>query len=56
MDVQDPALRAELERRLAALARDETGDPAHERLSATNLWLLLAIVAVLTLAGWVMAG
>ncbi|WP_158578780.1 hypothetical protein [Spongiactinospora rosea] len=56
MDVKDPALRAELERRLATLARDEIDDPAHERLSRADLWLLLAIAAALTLAGWVMAG
>lgn len=55
MDVKDSALRAELDRRLDALDRDEVGDPAHAALSAADLWTLAAIVAALTIIGWVMA-
>ncbi|MFI7610506.1 hypothetical protein ACIBP6_04625 [Nonomuraea terrae] len=55
MDVQDPAVRAELERRLRALEEDEAGDPAHAPLSPTELWVFAAVVVVLTLIGWVMA-
>ncbi|MBF8192575.1 hypothetical protein ITP53_44225 [Nonomuraea sp. K274] len=55
MDVQDPAVRAELERRLRALEEDEAGDAAHAPLPAVDLWLLAALVAALTLIGWVMA-
>ncbi|GAA3428919.1 hypothetical protein ACWDTT_38005 [Streptosporangium sandarakinum] len=55
MDVKDSALRAELDRRLVTLERDESGDPAHAPLAAADLWLLAAIVVALTIAGWVMA-
>lgn len=55
MDVKDSALRAELDRRLVTLERDESGDPAHAPLAAADLWLLAAIVVALAAAGWVMA-
>ncbi|MCG5219413.1 hypothetical protein [Streptosporangium sp. KLBMP 9127] len=55
MDVHDPALRVELDRRLEALERDEDSDPAHDPLPRADLWALLAIVAALTLLGWALA-
>jgi hypothetical protein len=55
MDVRDPALRAELERRLDILEREEAGDAAHAALGAGDLWAMGLLVAVLVAVGWVMA-
>jgi hypothetical protein len=55
MDVRDPALRAELERRLGVLEREEAGDAAHAALGARDLWAMALLVAALVAVGWVIA-
>ncbi|HEX2317322.1 MAG TPA: hypothetical protein VHJ17_26485 [Thermomonospora sp.] len=55
MDVRDPALRAELDRRLGVLEREEAGDAAHAALGARDLWAMALLVAALVVVGWVIA-
>ncbi|MFD0662123.1 hypothetical protein [Thermocatellispora tengchongensis] len=38
-----------------ALEEDEAGDAAHAPLPAVDLWMLVLLVAALTVIGWVMA-
>lgn len=56
MDTRDPALRQEIERRLQAVAADETGDAAHAPLARADLGLLALIVAVGTIVGFLLVG
>lgn len=53
MDAQDPAIQAEINRRVTAIQQDERGDVSHEPLSKGDLWGSLIVVVVMTIIGLV---
>ena len=55
MDTTDPAVRAELERRLRIIEDHEVGDPVHDAFPRADLAILVVIIVVSVLVGLIVS-